>query len=186
LSFQGLRAGSPSIFLRFSGCNLQCNKEEDGFDCDTEFVSGHKWSLVDLVKEFKEIAPQCDWIVLTGGEPTLQVDDELIDHFQTEGYKLAIETNGTRAVNPKIDWITVSPKVAEHALKQKTAHEVKYVRSYGMGIPKSQVKAEHYFISPAFEGDHLPQKNLDWCVKLAKENQPWKLNVQMHKAWQVR
>jgi organic radical activating enzyme len=186
LQGEGMRAGEPSIFLRFSGCNLKCNKEEDGFDCDTEFTSSHAWTVEDLIKEFKKLAPVCKWIVLTGGEPSLQIDDELIDAFHAAGYKLAIETNGTKLINPKIDWISVSPKVAEHCLKQKTANEVKYVRSYGMGIPKTVIKADHYLISPAFEVDHLPDQNLKWCVDLVKEHEPWRLSVQMHKSWQIR
>jgi organic radical activating enzyme len=114
------------------------------------------------------------------------VDDELIDAFHMKGYKLAIETNGTHPVSSKIDWITLSPKTAEHAVRQKFAHELKYVRSYGMGIPKPSAEAEHYLISPAFEGDQLPEKNLEWCTKLVNENPPWKLSLQKHKFWKIR
>src|SRR5690606_8300820 len=127
------------------------------------------------VKEIKGASGTCRWMILTGGEPTLQLDDALIDRLHEEGFRLAIETNGLKPVSPKIDWICVSPKTAEHTIKQRTAHEVKYVRSYGMGLPETVVEAEHYLISPAFEGGHLPPKNLDWCIRLVKENPKWRL-----------
>ncbi len=186
LQGEGVRAGTANLFLRFSGCNLKCNKEEMGFDCDTEFTSGESWTLDQIVKNLKELSPDCQWVILTGGEPSLQVDDELIDRLKAEGYKLAIETNGLRAISPKIDWVTVSPKGAEHCLEQKVAHEVKYVRSYGMGIPKPTVVAEHYLISPAFEADELPSKNLKWCLDLVKKNPPWRLSLQQHKFLNIR
>jgi 7-carboxy-7-deazaguanine synthase len=186
LQGEGMRAGTANLFLRFTGCNLKCNQEEQGFDCDTEFTSGRKYSLDEISSHLKECAPNAKWIILTGGEPTLQIDDALLDRLHQDGYKIAIETNGTRAVSSKIDWITVSPKTAEHAIKQLTANEVKYVRSFGMGIPKTVVKADHYLISPAFEGDQVSAKNLEWCTKLVKENPEWRLSIQMHKFWKVR
>jgi len=186
LQGEGLRAGCPSIFLRFGKCNLQCHQKEQGFDCDTEFESGNLWSLDEIVSEIKKIAEDCRWIVFTGGEPSLQLDDTFIDRFHAEGFKLAIETNGTLAISSKIDWICVSPKTSEHSIKQKKAHEVKYVRSYGMGIPKTSVSADHYLISPAFEADHLPQKNLDWCIQLVKQHPEWRLSLQTHKWLKMR
>jgi len=186
LQGEGVRAGTPNIFLRFSGCNLTCKKETEGFDCDTEFVSGKSWTLDEIVKNIKEIAEDCKWIVLTGGEPSLQLDDEIIDRLHAEGFKLAIETNGTYAISDKIDWITVSPKTAEHAVMQRHAHEVKYVRSFGMGIPRTAIEAQHYLISPAFDGDQPSKKNIEWCIQLAKENPKWRLSLQTHKLLNIR
>lgn len=186
LQGEGMRAGSANLFLRFSGCNLQCSQEEQGFDCDTEFVSGRNMSIEEIIQELRSLSADCRWVVVTGGEPSLQMDEELIDALHSSGFKIAIETNGTREISSKIDWICVSPKVAEHALKQLSAHEVKYVRSYGQGIPKPRIEAEHYLISPAFEGDQLSQKNLNWCVQLVKENPQWRLSIQMHKIWKIR
>ena len=79
-------------------------------------------------------------MILTGGEPALQVDRDLIDSLHEAGYKLAIETNGSVELPAGIDWITVSPKVAEHAIRQRRAHEVKYVRGYGQGVPETVVR----------------------------------------------
>ena len=143
-------------------------------------------NLDEVVSELRALSPKCEWIILTGGEPALQVDEELIDRLHHEGYKLAIETNGSLELPPGIDWITVSPKVAEHVIRQRTADEVKYVRHYGQGIPKTVVKAEHHLISPAFNGGTLELRTLEWCIKLCKENPPWRLSVQQHKFWNVR
>lgn len=186
LQGEGVRAGTANLFLRFSGCNLSCSKETEGFDCDTEFQSGRSWSIVEIQKEFLTLAPDCRWVILTGGEPSLQLDDHFVTTLKTWGYKIAIETNGTRALPEGIDWICVSPKTAEHSLRQKFAHELKYVRSYGMGIPKPSVKAEHYLLSPAFEAESMPRRNLEWCMQLVRENPEWRLSVQQHKIWNVR
>lgn len=186
LQGEGVRAGTPSLFVRFQGCNLRCRRETHGFDCDTEFVSGRPWTAQEVAARLKELAPDCNWVVLTGGEPARQLGAELVAYFHDLGYELAIETNGTIALPAGIDWITVSPKVAEHALRQRTAHEVKYVRAYGQGVPHTVVKAEHYLISPAFEGDSLDRRTLQWCIDLVKGNPKWRLSVQQHKLWHIR
>ena len=186
LQGEGVRAGTPNLFLRFSGCNLKCTREEMGFDCDTEFSSGRPWTLSEIIRNLKETSPQADWVILTGGEPSLQADEALIDGLHGAGYKIAIETNGTREISTKIDWICVSPKGAEHTLKQKFAHELKYVRAYGQGIPKPSIEAQHYLISPAFEADGLSKRNLEWCIQLVKENPRWRLSLQLHKFLRIR
>jgi 7-carboxy-7-deazaguanine synthase len=186
LQGEGVRAGTPNLFLRFAGCNLACRQETHGFDCDTEFVSSRKMTIDEITTELHDLSSDCKWIILTGGEPGLQLEAELLNNLHLLGYKLAIETNGSIALPDGLDWITVSPKVAEHAIRQRTAHEVKYVRGYGQGIPKTVVEAEHYLISPAFNGADLDGKTLDWCIRLVKENPPWRLSVQQHKWWSVR
>ena len=200
LQGEGVRAGDPSVFVRFTGCNLRCDVEPGplspgGFACDTEFTSGRSIELEELLAWIQRESKQCKWLVLTGGEPGLQIDQELCDYLHNFGYKLAVETNGTICFDqlrgldvsyPGIDWITLSPKVAEHAIKQKTATEIKYVRYWGQGIPKTEVKAQHYVISPAFSGNLVEKQTLEHCIKLCKDNPPWRLSVQMHKLWQVR
>ncbi len=185
LQGEGQRPGEPSLFLRFSGCNLRCQKETEGFDCDTEFVSGRDLTIEEIISRFKQIGPQAQWVVVTGGEPALQLDKELIDALHAANYKIAIETNGTQELPEGIDWICVSPKTAEHSLRVKFAHEVKYVRRYGQGIPKPSIQANHYLISPSFDGSRVSRENLDWCIQLCKENPNWKLSVQSHKIWNV-
>jgi len=186
LQGEGVRAGTPNLFLRLAKCNLACKVETHGFDCDTEFESGRWLTLPEIVAEFRQAGEGCGWVILTGGEPALQGDRELIDGLHAAGYRLAVETNGSLELPAGIDWITVSPKVAEHALRQRTADEVKYVRGYGQAIPKTVVEAGHYLISPAFDGAEVDPRTLDWCIRLCKENPPWRLYVQQHKLWRVR
>jgi 7-carboxy-7-deazaguanine synthase len=186
LQGEGMRAGEPSLFVRFAGCNLACSSETHQFDCDTEFVSSRKLSGAEVVHELRALSPRCTWVILTGGEPGLQVDAELIDLMHREGFRLAIETNGSIGLPQGLDWVTVSPKVAEHAIRQRTANEVKYVRGYGQAIPKTVVTADHYLISPAFNGMGLAANTLEWCIQLALDNPPWRLSLQQHKVWRIR
>ena len=208
---EGMRAGTPNVFVRFSGCNLTCTRDgEAGFDCDTEFVSGRPRTRDELRSDIREAIRremsseeafgdlktvttehQPPWVILTGGEPSLQVDRELIDELHAWGCKLAIETNGTRELPEGIDWIACSPKSAEHTLKLKHAHEIRYVRNVGQGVPRPFIPHDHLLISPAFrtlgDGSHEFEPGaLEWCLRLVKEN-PWlRLSIQQHKLWRVR
>lgn len=192
LQGEGARAGSANVFVRFSGCNLECRmeagpKSPGGFDCDTEFASGRTLELDDLLEAMKAAAGgKVGWCILTGGEPLLQVDDLLIHALNEDGWSVAIETNGTHAIPEGLDWVTVSPKVAEHALRAEAADEVKYVRCHGQGIPKPRIDSRHHYISPAVEAEGLSDENLAWCINLVKQNPQWTLSVQQHKAWSVR
>ena len=193
LQGEGVRAGTLNHFIRFTGCNLRCSvepgeKSPGGFDCDTEFVSGRKMTAVEIVAFMQELNPKCKNIIFTGGEPGLQLDKELVEVLHLDDYCQAIETNGTIDVTGLgLDWITLSPKVAEHAIKCLRANEVKYVRGLGQGIPKPTSVADHYLISPAFDGTaELDRKVLVWCIQLIKENPEWRLSVQQHKGWKVR
>lgn len=186
LQGEGIRAGTANVFVRFTGCNLTCRKETHGFDCDTEFASGRKMTAEEIHIAAWKLTPDCNWMILTGGEPGLQVDTELIEHLHGKGWKLAIETNGSVELPPGIDWITVSPKVAEHAIRQSFADEVKYVRGHSQAVPRTAIKAAHYLISPAFNGIYADRASLAWCLQLVKENPEWRLSIQQHKAWNVR
>jgi 7-carboxy-7-deazaguanine synthase len=191
---EGVRAGTLNHFVRFSGCNLQCSLEPGplspgGFDCDTEFVSGRKMTAEEILREVQTLNPGCKSIIFTGGEPGLQLTADLVELFHRSGYYLAIETNGSidlHANGVTLDWITCSPKVAEHAVRLKTASEVKHVRGYGQGIPRPTCQAEYKLVSPAFDGMNLDRRAMDWCVKLIDENPEWRLSVQLHKFLVVR
>jgi organic radical activating enzyme len=127
------------------------------------------------------------WAVLTGGEPGLQLDAELIQFLREQrGWRLAVETNGSVVLPPGLDWVCVSPKTAEHALRQLTANEIKYVRGAGQALPRPRCEAPHKLLSPAFAGDALDERALAWCIRLVKENPEWRLSVQQHKTWRVR
>ena len=198
---EGMRAGQMSVFIRFTACNLRCRMEAaddspGGFDCDTEFASGRKMTAEDLVQEARTLVnkPQSwfdannrAWVVFTGGEPSLQLERALTDAFHEAGFLCAIETNGSKDVSHLgLDWITVSPKVAEHAVRQYEADEVKYVRGHGQGIPKPACRATHQLISPAHDGLTIDRRALQWCLDLIKQHPEWRLSVQQHKVWSVR
>ncbi len=186
LQGEGARAGTANVFVRFSGCNLECKVETHGFDCDTEFVSGRPMTAKELLGEMNLLGGECRNVIFTGGEPMLQLDRDLIMLLKINGWFIAVETNGTKPVPHGVDWITLSPKVAEHAIKILQVDELKYVRSYGQGIPKPRAFAAHKMVSPAFDGSRLDGRTLAWCIKLVKENPEWRLSVQQHKAWRVR
>lgn len=186
LQGEGTRAGTPAVFVRFSACNLVCRRETHGFDCDTEFTSGRRLDLDELLRLVSAAGKTCRFVHLTGGEPTLQVDAPLIEALHAAGYQIGIETNGTNEVPEGCDWIVVSPKVAEHAIRQRVAHEVKYVRGHGQALPNTVVRAQHRLISPAFDGADIDPDALAWCVKLVRDNPEWRLSVQLHKLWGIR
>jgi organic radical activating enzyme len=186
LQGEGVRTGTPNVFLRLARCNRSCTADMQGFDCDTDADTGQEMTLDEIVRACREAAPGCPWIVLTGGEPALQVDRELVDGLHEAGYKLAIETNGTIELPDGIDWITVSPKTSEDQICQCMADEVKYVRAAGQPIPDTIVQAKHKIISPAFSGNEVDPETLQWCIQLVKDNPEWRLSVQMHKKWGIR
>jgi 7-carboxy-7-deazaguanine synthase len=180
LQGEGNRVGDPSIFIRLSNCNLTCSF------CDTEFESYIEMSIDEILNECKKY--NCKWIVWTGGEPTLQLNKDIVDIFKNNGYKQAIETNGTNKIDYDIDWITISPKVAEHVLVKNFSkvNELKYVIHKGKGIPKPLLNADNYYISPKSSGDVIVKENIDYCIKLCLENPTWKLTLQNHKLWRIR
>ena len=182
LQGEGARKGSANIFVRLANCNLEC-----GF-CDTEFESFREFTLDELLEECAQF--QCKNIIFTGGEPLLQLNAAVVKAFKKASYFLAIETNGTITPPKGLDWITVSPKVAEHVLvrKYKGVHvnELKYVRNKSQGIPRPKIRADHFYMSPEFEGDYLNIENIGHCIELVKENPSWKLSVQEHKLLKIR
>lgn len=224
LQGEGMRAGTANIFIRFAGCNLACEmkpgpKSPGGFDCDTEFSSGRKLELPEIAEWIASAAciglgvpfvnrntwrhltdlpfwiDYQPWIIVTGGEPALQLDSEFCEYFHDEGFYIAIETNGTiklpshldNGIDPgSVDWITMSPKTAEHTLKQPYADELKYVRAYGQDIPKPSVTAKHYLISPAFDNGVVHPETMKWCIDLCLKNPQWRLSLQTHKFMNVR
>ena len=186
---EGVHAGSPMVFVRLAHCNLRCSVANSGFDCDTEFTSYRTVTTAGLL----EIMARCrgasppGWALLTGGEPGLQLDDELVAALHDEGYVIAVETNGMVKLPDGVDWVCVSPKSAEHTLRQRRVHELKYVRFAGMPLPAPALSADHYLLSPAFHPDgSIDIESARWCVQLVKENPTWRLSLQSHKFLQVR
>lgn len=177
---EGANFGMPAVFVRLSNCNKTCNF------CDTDWTQGVTYSIPSLKQEVDAFG--CKTIIWTGGEPTLQLTDEILSFFPE--YYHCIETNGTNPVPSKIDYITCSPKVrAEELLKNITfAHELRYPIATGGSLPSldSLPKADKYLVSPIFDDAELNQENLDYCVLLVKNNPPWRLSVQVHKLLNIR
>lgn len=187
---EGAMTGQPMAFVRFTACNLRCNGAwVDGAYqpvCDTEFDVHGQAMTEDEIASWAVSTGQ-PWVLLTGGEPALQVDQDLVCALRCAGLLVAIETNGTRSLPVDIDHITVSPKTAEHTLVITRASELRYVRAKGQHLPRPRIDAEHYFISPAWESDGtLSHDNLNWAIGLCTKNPPWKLSIQTHKLLSVR
>lgn len=181
---EGVRAGTAAAFIRFSKCNLRCCDETVGWQCDTDFESGEWYTAGDLVGMLEQWPP-C-WVILTGGEPSLQADRELVQRLQEQGWKVAMETNGTRSVEELgLDWITVSPKTPW--LHQHYADEAKYVMTAEAPLPDtSGLQAQHWLVSPAFKGDEIDPLAMERCIEIVTGNPAWRLSCQQHKWWGVR
>lgn len=186
LQGEGARAGTPNVFVRLSGCKTKDACYASGIRCDTEFESGQEMPVEVL--EIKIAAFDCRNIIWTGGEPAQQLTDEIVKYFADREYFQAIETSGLLPVPIGLDYVCVSPKVAEHVIKKNFGNaidELRYVRHAGQSIPEPSVVAAHYYLSPHSDGDQLNSENLKHCIDLIKKNPSWRLNLQMHKVWKV-
>lgn len=188
---EGGRVGAPSIFIRLSGCNLSC------WYCDTQWTSGRVHTLEKILERISKYP--CKWIVWTGGEPTLQLTDEIVQFFKNHHYKQAIETNGTNPLPKGLDYIACSPKVPVNKLRESFAgipvNEFRYpvndieieqqVPSIG-DLPF----ADNYFLSPLFLGKEKERmdyqsKTTDRCIAYIKEHPKWRLSLQIHKLCKI-
>jgi 7-carboxy-7-deazaguanine synthase len=188
LQGEGQRAGSANIFIRTQGCKAQQACYAMGIKCDTEFESGKEYTLEDLLKAIQNFDTNCKSIIWTGGEPAQQITDEIVRYFKEKGYYQCIETSGLFAVSSLLDYVVVSPKVAEHVVKKNFpngASELRYVRHKGQEIPNPSITAKYYYISPHSDGWTINTENLLHCVELCKKHPQWRLSVQQHKIWSV-
>lgn len=191
LQGEGVRAGEPSVFVRFAGCNLRCSTQPNrlspgGWDCDTDHTVRRKLSAEQIVQECEEVGGRCDWVVLTGGEPALQLDTGLVNALRCR-YRVAIETNGTLFLPPGIDWVTISPKDTCVPIVHMSADEVKCVIVAGQPLPLvGHIKTRHRLLSPAYNGKEPLPDAIRHCIELAKANPDWRLSVQQHKEWGIR
>ena len=193
LQGEGARAGEPSVFIRLSGCSAKHACHEYGVRCDTEFESGADMSVDDLVATVRRVGNGCSWIVWTGGEPLDQLTAAVLGVFRTAGYKQALETSGVRPLLPTVyealDYVAVSPKVAEHVLAKHfpcVVDELRYVRAVGHAIPEPALMARTYCLSPHSDGEVINEANLAHCIALCLAHPQWRLSVQQHKLWRVR
>lgn len=182
LQGEGGRTGQPSVFVRLSKCNLACSF------CDTDFAFGKPMSAHQILDEIGQFG--CKWIIWTGGEPTLQLSDEIVSFFKQHGYLQAIETNGTRKVPSGIDYITCSPKQNFEKIRTliPKVDELRFPMEKGDPLPDISIlpQTERYLLSPIFDGATVIRENVDYCVALIKENPAWALSLQIHKLIGIR
>jgi 7-carboxy-7-deazaguanine synthase len=196
LQGEGAQAGRRAVFLRFAGCNLWTGREEDRATavcqfCDTDFVgmdgeNGGRYAADALAAKVAELwGDTCDhrYVVLTGGEPMLQVDDALVDALRAEGFEIAIESNGTIPVHPGIDWVCISPKAGSDVV-QRRGNELKLVwPQAGSDIESLEGWAfDHYLIQPMDSGSAgANESNRKAAIELVSQRPQWRLSLQNHK-----
>ena len=203
LQGEGGNAGKPAVFCRFAGCNLWSGREKDRATaicqfCDTDFVGtdgtlgGRFDSAQALATQIAALWPASDsahrFVVLTGGEPLLQVDTALIEALHAQGFKIAVETNGSLAAPAGIDWICVSPKAGAPWV-QRLGQELKLVwPQAGFALDSLQAMQdlpfENHYLQPM--DNILRAKNTEICIDLCLQNPAWKLSLQTHKMTGIR
>jgi 7-carboxy-7-deazaguanine synthase (Cx14CxxC type) len=194
LQGEGVNAGARAVFVRFAGCNLWSGREQDRATavcrfCDTDFVGtdgagGGKFAdadaLVAAVAGFWGAGLERRFAVLTGGEPMLQVDDALVDALHGAGFRIAIESNGTLAAHPGIDWVCISPK-AGSVVVQRRGDELKLVWPQA-GTDIDEVERWDFanrLIQPL--DDPNAAANMQAAIDLVMARPQWRLSLQTHK-----
>ena len=201
LQGEGAQAGRAAVFCRFAGCNLWSGREEDRTSaickfCDTDFIGtsdpdGGKFdtaaSLADRIAHAWHTASSTDkrFVVLTGGEPLLQVDAPLIDALHAHDFEIAVETNGTIAASTGLDWICVSPKGGS-TLVQTWGDELKLVFPQADARPEAfeHLSFRHFFLQP-MDGPDL-HANTEAAIRYCMSHPQWRLSLQTHKLVGIR
>ncbi len=207
LQGEGGQAGRPAVFCRFSGCNLWTGREEDRHKavcqfCDTDFwgtdgVNGGRFETAqELAQKIKSLWHSVSngveknasrarpYVVCTGGEPALQMDKKLVDALHTEGFEIAIETNGTVDLPDDIDWICVSPK-AHTELKILRGNELKLVFPQRNAEPErfTHLDFDNFYLQPM--DSPFQKENIRAAVTYCLSNPQWKLSLQTHKILEI-
>jgi len=192
LQGEGHYTGTPAVFVRFAGCNLRC------WFCDTDFEKGDEMSEDEIVEAVLQYPTR--YVVITGGEPTLQITASLCDKLHAHGLYLMMETNGTRPLpeDCKVDWITCSPKLIDvdegkrkiATIRLRHIDELKVVfedsSTQDMALYE-QIPATEYRLQPCDTQDPLcNQAILNKTIKYILQHPKWKLSLQTHKILHVR
>ena len=180
---EGFHAGTPAVFIRFSGCNLKCPF------CDTNHFTGNEMSVSDIIEEITKYPARL--IIITGGEPSLFLTDELVNKLHDKGKYVAVETNGTNKLPSSVDWVTLSPKdnfVKNAVPVNQIYDEVKVVFDGNQNVDKYlSIPAKQYYLQPCDTGNEtlnkeIINKTLELCMKDGK----WRISIQIHKILNVR
>ena len=203
LQGEGAQAGRPAVFCRFSKCNLWTGREKDRATavcnfCDTDFIGtdGQNGGLFAGAEElaahvagfWPDRTQGTPYVVCTGGEPLLQLDEPLIEAFHKQGFQVAVETNGTLPVPAGLDWVCVSPK-ADAPVVIEQCDELKLVYPQPLAMPErfARLRAKHYYLSPMANPalrsgpDSLKEDNTKAAVAYCLAHPQWKLTLQLHK-----
>jgi 7-carboxy-7-deazaguanine synthase (Cx14CxxC type) len=201
LQGEGANAGRAAVFCRFSGCNLWNGREQDRVSsvctfCDTDFVGigadGGRFATAEQLATAVETAWQPSasrgaerFVVCTGGEPLLQLDEDAVDALHRRGFTVAVETNGTQPAVSGVDWTCVSPK-AGAALAITDGDELKLVYPQPGAQPESfeSLRFSHFFLQP-MDGPSLAE-NTRAAIRYCLAHPQWRLSVQMHKVAGIR
>ena len=199
LQGEGVNAGRRAVFVRFAGCNLWSGREKDRARavcrfCDTDFVGtdgpgGGRFAdaaaLVDAVAACWGEGTQGRFVVLTGGEPMLQVDDALVDALHAAGFRVAMESNGTLPAHPGLDWLCISPKAGSEVV-QRRGDELKLVWPQEGIDPVALENWEysHFLLQPL--DDVRGDANVAAAIALVMERPHWRLSLQTHKLLGLR
>jgi 7-carboxy-7-deazaguanine synthase (Cx14CxxC type) len=195
LQGEGAQSGRAAVFCRFAGCNLWSGRENDRASaicrfCDTDFVDvdgpgGGRFASADsladaIAGKWPAASGERRFVVCTGGEPLLQLDPPLIAALHARHFEIAVETNGTIAAPPGIDWICVSPK-AGSTLVQKTGDELKLVfpQIDAHPVAYENLDFRHFFIQPMDSPERA--LNTELAVRFCLEHPRWRLSLQTHK-----
>ena len=180
LQGEGFWTGTPMVFVRFSGCNLKCPF------CDTDHGGFREMSAEDIVAEAIKAGRACGKVCITGGEPSLQLDVVLVNALHDAGFKVHVETNGTRKLPDEVDWVTLSPKtdvpglMGDGAVVLEKADEVKVV-FLGEDVEKwSHFPAPWHFLQPC------SCSNTEDTVDYIQHHPHWRLSLQTHKYLNIR
>lgn len=199
LQGEGRRAGRPAVFCRFAGCNLWSGREEDRAKsvcqfCDTEFVGtdgslGGKFDtatcLADRITSLWPEGQDRRYVVLTGGEPLLQVDTHLIGVLHAYGFEVAVETNGSLEAPEGIDWLCVSPKAnAPWILRKGDELKLAYPQRGLLPDAIADCEFKHYLIQP-IDGPEIAT-NTQSAIVFCQANTKWNLSLQTHKVLKIR
>ena len=193
---EGYYSGKTAVFVRFSGCNLWSGKNSDKKKaickfCDTDFFgtngkNGGTYSLDKLIKQIKNVwnynhSSQKKFVVLTGGEPLLQINHSLLKKLHNENFFVSVETNGTIKTNLNFDWITVSPK-EDAKWRQRSGNELKLVYPQTKFNLKKIVKLDfnYFFLQP--KNDFNTRINIYKTLNYCKAHKPWFPSFQIHKS----
>ena len=172
LQGEGRNTGRAAIFIRFAGCNLKCPF------CDTDFAQYEDMSDEDILNRIKSYPSH--FVVLTGGEPSLQVDQQLVDLLHKHGYELAMETNGTHPIVDGIDWITCSPK-GNTVIKR--CNELKCIFEEATLEPDDDgISAEYKYLQPCdVQNTERNAQIVKRCFDYILQHPEWRMSLQTHK-----